>query len=217
MHAWLTPNIETIAEVTLARTICVPASLLSYVGGALELLAEGFNWEEHGTATPEEMATFFREVRDMWGMSGFAEVGKIQGFMRATLPDKWLPITGQWFLQSDYPELAEVLPSSWKVGSLIRPPNMVLRGLIGSGESFGTQYDIGDIGGEDYGALETSNIPPHYHTVDRYADVPMQAGVGALALAEPALPDVTGTTGDADAFTVMNPLLVVNWGIYAGR
>ena len=135
--AWLTPDVDQLNETQQQRTICVAGSLWYLVSGALELLAEEWNWEEFGTATPDEVASYFQDVRDKYILSDFAEVGKIQAFCRDDVPDKWLPLDGNSVNGTDYPELLAVVPASWVSGTTINFPNMLMRGLVGEGATFG--------------------------------------------------------------------------------
>lgn len=63
-NAWLTPDASILANPQGCRTISVPGDLFYLVTGCLELLAESENWEVFGTATPDEMAQYFRDVID---------------------------------------------------------------------------------------------------------------------------------------------------------
>ncbi|MCB8946168.1 MAG: hypothetical protein H6658_20680 [Ardenticatenaceae bacterium] len=64
MNAWLTPDASDLAGTPEDRTVSVPPELWPFVSGCLLLLAEVENWEEFGTATPEEMAEYFTNFHD---------------------------------------------------------------------------------------------------------------------------------------------------------
>lgn len=69
MRAWLTPDLELLSNPQDCRKIAVPGDLWYLVQGALELLCIEENWEQHGTATPEQMAQYFMGVVDETAVS----------------------------------------------------------------------------------------------------------------------------------------------------
>lgn len=69
MGKWLTPNSSIFSNPLDCRKIELPGDLWLYVQGALELLAQDYNWEAYGTATPEETSQFFMDVLDEFSVS----------------------------------------------------------------------------------------------------------------------------------------------------
>jgi hypothetical protein len=68
--AWLTPDASQLAESQDKRAMCLPGSLWYLVAGALLPLARPENWEEYGTATPDETAEYFQAVIDEFSYGG---------------------------------------------------------------------------------------------------------------------------------------------------
>lgn len=64
--AWLTPDIDQLSNPLTCRKISISGDLWLYLTGALELLADSNNWEQFGTATPEEIASYFRDAIDAY-------------------------------------------------------------------------------------------------------------------------------------------------------
>lgn len=66
---YLTPDIDDLNGSPDCRTITVSGDLWLYVSGALSELEKIWNWEEAGTATPEQMADYFKTVNDDYAIS----------------------------------------------------------------------------------------------------------------------------------------------------
>lgn len=64
MTAWLTPDVEQLTNPLDCRTISVPGDFWLYIQGALGELGKDYRWEQFGTASPGQMAQFFRDVLD---------------------------------------------------------------------------------------------------------------------------------------------------------
>lgn len=212
MYGWLTPDLSLFSESLDCRVIRVPGSLWYLVSGALLYLTETGNFEQFGTATPEETADFFQQVYEEFLMSQCAYVGELRPFSFSPVPDGWLLLDGTAVSVTDHPVLAAVVPASWLSGGNINLPDMVARSAVGSG----TGYDLGDTGGEENHTLTIEEIPSHNHSYELAvltADIKGELPAPSLDALTPA---VTGSTGGGDAHNNMQPYLVVNWAIYAG-
>lgn len=212
MYGWLTPDLSLFSESLDCRVIRVPGSLWYLVSGALLYLTEPTNYEQFGTATPDETADFFQQIYQDFLMSQCAYIGEIRPFTFSPVPAGWLLLDGAAVNVTDYPGLAAVVPGAWVSGGNINLPDMIGRGIVGSG----TGYTLGDVGGEENHTLTVDEIPPHTHsyevavlTADIKGELPAPA-LDALA------PSSTGSTGGGDPHNNMPPYLVVNWAIYAG-
>lgn len=211
--AWLTPDIASLSAPVQCREIVIPGDLWAYITGALWPLTIASNWEQYGTATPDESAAFFQEAIGQYLISMCAHIGEIRPFAFAPVPDRWLALDGASVDADDYPLLADVVPASWLGGGNINLPDMTARGLVGHGGG----YDLGDVGGEETHDLTIAEMPAHTHdyeiavlTADIAGEIPAPA-LDALA------PAVTGNTGGGDSHNNMPPYLVIVWGIYAGE
>lgn len=220
--AWLTPDIEELSESQEQRVICCPGSLWYLVGGALESLTESWNWEEFGTATAEEMASFFQDVRDEFDMSNGAYIGEVRAFMVETLPERWLPFDGQQRDEADYPELFAVLPSTLippVPGNTFLLPSLAARSLVGAGSIAGANVPLGTRIGQSQITLNISQIPAHDHTyTPPVANVDLEApGAPDILAAGLGAPTQTSAEGGGQPHSNMPPVIGVTWGIYAGR
>lgn len=220
--AFLTPDLSQTIETQEQRVICCPGSLWYLVSGALELLAEDFNWEEFGTATPDEMAQFFADVRDNFQMSNGAYIGEVRAFMLATLPDKWLPFDGAQRNEVDYPELFAVLPATLippVPGTTFLLPDVSARAMVGAGNIAGANVALGGRIGQSQVTLNESQIPSHTHTyIEPIANIDLEApGAPDILAAGLGPPANTGSTGGGQPHSNMPPVMGVTWGIYAGR
>jgi len=209
---WLTPDLTQLSAPVICREIAVPGDLWQFVTGALLELTRSYNWEQHGTASPDESADYFKERLEVYLNSMCAYVGEIRSFALAAAPPGWLLLDGSAISASTYPDLAAAVPGSWVSSGVIFLPNMVGKALVGSGSN----YDLGDLGGEENHTLTLAEIPSHNHSyelaiisTDILGELPAPS-VNALS------PSVTGSSGGGDEHNNMPPYLVVNWGIYTG-
>lgn len=67
--AWSTPDSSVFSDPQDCRTIAIPGGLWFFVQGAVEELTKTYNWQEEGTATPEETTQFFMGVLDQFTQS----------------------------------------------------------------------------------------------------------------------------------------------------
>lgn len=64
MGQWLTPNVSLLTSPQSCRTFSMSGDLFYLLMGSILPLTFVNNWEKDGTATPEEMASYFIEVMD---------------------------------------------------------------------------------------------------------------------------------------------------------
>lgn len=208
--AWHTPEITSTGTVT--RSMTVPVDLLSYVGGALGMLAESYNWIQVGDAIVD-IIELVQTMIDSWYTQEM--IGGIMAFV-TTPPAGWQPLDGSVLDADLFPELAVVVPDSWILGSGdIQLPNLAGTSLVGHG----TSYEIGTTGGEENHTLTLAEIPAHTHTYT--------PPILNIDIEGPGVPDIvaaglgptasTGSAGSGDPHNNMPPFLVVVWAIFTGR
>lgn len=138
-------------------------------------------------------------------------------------PD-WILLDGTNVLQSDFPELAAIVPSAWLVGSDIVLPDMTQAGLFGEN----VPANIGSIVGENSHVLTVSEMPSHNHTQNPHQHseiipsvIPTAAGLEpALASLVTPTPSLTGLAtatnnpaGGDGSHNNIQQSLTVNWYI----
>lgn len=216
---YLTPDSSRLTEpLTGLRSFCIPESLAYILSGAILELTKSYNWEQYGTATPDESADFFLSLWEQWSMSVGVSIGEISPFI-GNLPSFWLALDGSVYSQADYPELTSLLPASWLSGGNIVTPDMQGRSLVGVGTINGAGYNNGDVGGEASHVLSNTEMPNHTHGYIPPALASVDLAAGAVPVPDVSLGPVTQTspTGGGQSHNNMPPFLAVNWGVYAGR
>lgn len=137
----------------------------------------------------------FAEAELMTGNIGeiIASVADLSG------NDSYLLLDGSVVTQSDYPELYDIVPSSWIASANIFLPDMTSKGLFGNDGA-----NLGDIIGENDVTLSTGQMPTHTHTQNPHSHSYTQTtGIPTAAGIEPTLADLTNSfpsvTGSATA------------------
>jgi len=214
--AWLTPNVDQLQESHQQRTLCVAGSLWYLVSGALELLAEEWNWEEFGTANADEVATYFQDVRDKYMSSQSGNIGQISAFL--VVPDGWYEMNNQLLVIADFPELAAIVPDSWFFRGGILLPDMTARGLSGHGLYDGNNIDVGELGGLNSSQIDLSEMPGHSHGVVR-PNGPQAILLGELApvtISNAPINGFTDQVGGGAYRPMKSSYMAIRWCIYAG-
>lgn len=96
------------------------------------------------------------------GPPGGLLTGEIRSTIAIAEPDDWFFLNGQTVpaVESTYPTFWAIAPTGWKSGSGIILPDASRRHVIGAGIA----DDPGDVGGSDFIALATANLPSHTHS-----------------------------------------------------
>lgn len=207
MIARHTPTLES-KRVT--RLVTVDVALLGHVGDSIAELTLAHNWKEIGDSVDDVVLELHETLASYYQDS---MIGKIDQFIN-TPPEAWLEFDGSTYDQADYPELAAIIPSSWKAGGNFTVPDLqdYFSSFVGSG---GT---LGATGGANTFALTEAQLPAHTHT-----EIPAVVGVD-VGGAGPPLPSATvgtpiasGSVGSGD--DVDNRPLYINFilAIYSGR
>lgn len=134
------------------------------------------------------------------------EVGFIRPYITANPPDNTIPCDGGTYAREDYPLLYAVIDSVFIIDAdNFTVPALNGRTLVGAGMSDeGTDFNLGDAGGEENHALSATENATHSHT-DIGHTHSVQLAVDGLAVAPGELPVlvpvplVPGSTGSGNA------------------
>lgn len=198
---WLTPNTVTPTSF-ICRVLQIPNELgyVEAVNGALLELAEAFNWEQFGTATPDEAA---QNMWDMWQAYLFSDgcmIGSVFPFITTDPPPNCLLCDGTVYNRVDYPDLYGLIDSAFILDAdSFFVPDLRDQFVPGAGLS----YVVSETGGLSQVTLVTAEMPSHSHLDTGHTHVdgvatPIVLPVGPLAPLPSAVPGV-GVTGIGNA------------------
>ena len=232
-HGWLTP--DTIPAEKICRTLSIPAEfeyIVPAVMGALYPLTLEYNWEQHGSITPAQMAAAMLQMYlsiqgDSCGgaMPDIGE-GKLWFGADGTIPTGWLKCDGSIISRTTYAALFAVIGETYGSGdgtTTFELPDGRGATMIGAGQAFsgGTTWPAGTRSGSERVTLSDAEMPAHTHSIANPAYGVDAGGAhlpytpGAFSLL--GLPTVTGSAGSGQSHNNMQPSQVVgSWLIYAG-
>lgn len=228
MRAWLTP--ETIPAGARCARIRIPDSddFEAAFKGALLLLAEPYNWEQFGAATPSQCAALFDTAYDEYVQKGasFCMIGAILPICTDDTPAHMLLCDGSTYNRTSYPLLYEAIAAALKIDAdTFTVPDLRSRFILGASSA-----DFLDIGGESEHTLTTDEMPAHSHTdlghIHSYSENPTAVAVspGEVPFALPSIPFTGSTsngnanltsTGGGTAHNNMPPYLVLKYAVIA--
>lgn len=203
------PSPETTFVMRLNNDVWAKRALIT----ALFLLSQPYNWEQIGTATPQEAADCFSEAMATLRWGGLM-IGAIIPYVSTNPPDLTIACDGGTYNRVDYPLLYAALDSAYIIDAdTFTTPNLNGRAVIGAD---GT-YTVNSTGGSATHTLDISEIPSHDHTyIPPTLNVDMETpGAPDLFAAGVGLPTVTGATGGGGAHNNMQPYIALNWAIVA--
>ena len=209
----LTP--DTAPAGYYSRRVLIPADTewLAIVSGALLELQYAYNFEQFGTATPDETAARFAVMLgDFLNQGNNYMIGTIFAYANNTLPDYALLCDGSIHDKDDYPLLYDAISPDFHISaSQFVLPDLRNRFIVGSGDD----YAVGDSGGADSVTLDETQIPAHTHS--EITAVTTAITIGAGAPAPSAIPGVgfTGTAGGGLPHENRPPFYALVWGIIA--
>lgn len=209
-HRWLTP--DTAPGGFASRCLFIPDSVdwLAIVAGALFPLVFAHNFEQYGTATPQETADAFAVMFDNFSFNaGVCRViGEIVWFAGTANPNpgNWLDCDGRSVLRVDYPDLFAVVGTAYGAADSthFNIPDMRGRAPISTGSGSGlTTRTLGDLIGEETHTITTAESAGHTHIDGGHTHTEITAilAVGAAITGVP-VPSATpgiGTTGVGNA------------------
>lgn len=186
--------------------------------GALGLLSDSKNWEQHGSLTPDECAMLFKTTLDSFLLreSECNMIGSIIAYVTPITPPRMLPCDGGIYQKSDYPKLYNELIGTPLVidSTTFHTPDLrgrFLRGVDGNNTE-------NSIGGADEKSILVENIPEHDHT---YQAVIFNVDVESVGIPDPVgagidpTPRHTSKAGEGVPFDVRPAYYSVRWGIIA--
>jgi microcystin-dependent protein len=234
--AWLTPN--TAPGAVASRCLFIPddPEWLAIVAGALITLTFPHNFEQYGTATPQETADVFVEMFDNFSFNvGVCRViGEIVSVANSSNPNptNWLLCDGSSLLRTDYAELFSAIGTAFGSadGTHFNIPDLRGRTVVGVGTGAGlSARALGDSFGEETHILITSEVPSHSHNDagHSHSEGIASPSVGAAITGVPvpsAIPAVgvtgvgfasIGTSGGDGSHNNLQPSLALNYYIVA--
>jgi len=233
--AYLTPN--SIPATTRCGVLIYPDSdeFAANVRGALEQLTFEWNFVQWGALTPEQTAEAYLPMFDGFclGQGVCRVIGEIIAFAGGVSPDpKWLVCDGSSVLRADYPDLFNVIGTTYGAvdSTHFNIPDMAGRSPAGVGTGAGLPtVTLGQYFGEAEHTLDIAEMPNHDHTDTghTHADgnaTPTAILIGAGAPAPSAVPSigVTGlgnanisSTGGGGAHNNIGPRIGINYLIVA--
>lgn len=236
MRGWLTP--DTAPGSIAARCLLIPDNpeWLAIVAGALLPLIYPNNFEQFGTATPEETAAVFSDMFDNFSFNiGVCRViGEVICVAAASNPNpgNWLPCDGANLLRADYPDLFATIGTAFGSadGTHFNIPDLQGRVSVGTGTGSGlSARALGDSFGEETHTLTTAESASHSHTDTGHIHaegiaapsvgaallgVPIPSAVPAVGATGSSSANLTSTGGDG-GHNNMQPSLALNYYIVA--
>lgn len=200
MGQWLTPDNPLPSGV---RRICVALPdddyLIAQFWGAYKLLTFNFKWQQHGTATPEDVSRLFfdtfEETIERTAAMGCLAIGTIVDWSGdiADLPNNYLVADGSNVLIADYPDLATLYGNMWGIAppDYFKLPNAMDRFNVACGAT----YTLGATGGLNTVTLTTQEIPAHQHTYEQPVLAANLAGELPEVTVTLTTPGLTGSVG----------------------
>lgn len=181
------------------------------MGDAITALSTEDEWTEVGD-TVEDVIAACKDAVESWYSDML--IGQIAYFV-STAPSGWLELDGTQYVQADYPELADKIPSGWKAGANFTLPDIddVFLNGVGAG---GT---LGAVGGSASHVLTVAEMPTHDHTYTFPVQGPTVGGAG------PPMPSVSSTTpgtltsstGSGNAHENRPSFLTLVVAVFSGR
>lgn len=203
-RAWLTPD-DAPASLDCWR-VFIPSgeAYRAAFRGAMILLSQDWNWEEHGAQSPETVADLWVNANaETFRMVKCMPVGAVIYGGWSSAPDGFLDCDGSSYNTADYPELFAAIGYVWGgVGSNFNVPDLRDRVAVGVSPTI----PLGTTGGAKTHTLLASEIPSHNHSIPGTLTTLNEIPVGTTPVLTPnVVSSVTGNTGGGGAHNNMQP------------
>lgn len=203
MSPWLTPDTLPTGE-TKCLPVLIPNStgFQACVEGALLALTELENWEEFGTATPEECVDAATEMYlQLIKRKCCMPIGSLVWMLTDDIPDYLLICDGSILLRDEYPLLFEAIGTTY--GPDV-PPYFWLPYMLGRYVWGREAEHLGEDDGANEKTIAVENLPPHTHTYieSTFTASAVEPGPAPIGVLQSTGIGNTGATGGGEAFNV---------------
>lgn len=149
-------------------------------------------------------------------------IGEIVTYAGITnpFPTMWLDCDGASLLRADYPDLFNVIGTTYGAvdGTHFSLPDLRGRAIVDAGTGSGlSARSLGDSLGEETHTLSQAEMPSHSHTTGNSLLLGTSVPPPLDALGPNPFPAVTGNTGGGGAHNNMQPSLIFNVYIVAAQ
>jgi len=219
---WLTP--DTPPANTTCRRLLIPDNVdwIAIVSGCLLELTKSYNFEQYGTATPEQTAAVFMDMFDGFSLDAEREcrmVGEIILWPMIDPPSaKWVRLNGGSYLRSDYSDLFALIGTTYGAvdSTHFNVPDARARTIVNRGSPAGlTPREVGQSFGAETHVLTQGELAMHAHS---YVQAVTSIGAAITGVPVPsatALLSATSQVGSNTPHNNMQPSFVLNYLIRA--
>lgn len=201
----------------------------SIVNGALSELFDPDNFEQFGTATPDEVAAVFQQMffdyldSECAVPSAAYIIGEYKMLAHANIPDGWEVCFGQALDRTTYSELFALIGTTYGAGdgtTTFNIPFFKRRFPVGYEPVPGGDFDLGHTGGEEMHTLTVNEMPSHNHAQRRRSGSGSASNYTTAANASTSQANfetlVTASAGSDEAHENRPPYNPVVMAIYTG-
>lgn len=177
---WLTPD-EKPGNVCYRVFLPNSDQLRAAFLGAFLELCQDYNWQQEGTATPDEIADLFDAAYIKSAkLERCVMIGQIIWTAVSNPPDNALACDGAEYNVVDYAELHAAIGDVFggDGGTKFNVPDLVNRAPVGAGDS----YALGDSGGAADVTLTSTQLAAHFHSIGNMTLIAVSPGSGKLAI-----------------------------------
>jgi len=208
---YLTPKFDADDPI-IGREMYLRPSLWAVFFGHMDSLTYPWNWRQSEDPTGASIDEVVAEIKQALLSVEFTHmyIGELRPFALADPPEGWLRCDGATYANTDYPLLAEVIHPGYVVDAdNFRVPD-------GNRRIFVDGIYPGMQEGSETHTNTIEELVPHTHTVIDPGAILVLPGTGPeFALTYPGAPTDTGSTGDGEEYSILNPVEGTQWYIRA--